>query len=246
MALVTGASRGIGRSIAERLGSDGATVAVHFGRNSEAAAEVVHSITSAGGAAFALQTEFTHDVDFEPMWAEFDELSSVHGVRRNLDILVNNAGVNNPARLAETSRESFDQLIDVNFRTPFFLTQSAITRLNDGGRIVNLSTGATRISRPDILAYASTKGAIEVFTLGLAKELGPRAITVNAVSPGIIDTDMNSWLADEDARRAAADLSVMGRVGEGDDVADVVAFLVSSEARWITGQVIDATGGSRL
>ncbi|MGX1305265.1 NAD(P)-dependent dehydrogenase (short-subunit alcohol dehydrogenase family) [Streptomyces albogriseolus] len=133
-------------------------------------------------------------------------------------------------------------------RAPFFLTQQGLKRLRDGGRIVNVSSGATRIALTDIIAYAMTKGAIDAFSLTLAKALGPRGITVNSVAPGIIDTDINaSWLrGNEAAERSAAELSALGRVGRPEDVADVVAFLASDDARWVTGQVLDATGGSQL
>ncbi|WP_411572818.1 SDR family oxidoreductase [Streptomyces acidiscabies] len=150
--------------------------------------------------------------------------------------------------MQDTSVEAFDEAVAVNMRAPFFLTQHALERLHDGGRIINTSSGATRIALTDIIAYAMTKGAVDAFTLTLAKALGGRGITVNSVAPGIVDTDINaSWLrGNPKAEQSAAALSALGRVGRPEDVADIVAFLASDDARWVTGQTIDATVGSQL
>ncbi|MFF7856993.1 SDR family oxidoreductase [Streptomyces sp. NPDC007904] len=247
-ALVTGGSRGIGRAIAERLAGVGAVVAVHHGRNTAAADEVVNAIRAKGGAAFAVHAELGRPGDVKSLWESYDRQVLEHSDGTGLDILVNNAGITPRGEIEETTVEAFDEAVAVNMRAPFFLTQQGLKRLRDGGRVINVSSGATRIALTDIIAYAMTKGAVDAFTLTLAKALGGRGITVNAVAPGIIDTDMNAaWLrGNEAAEKSAADLSALGRVGRPEDVADVVAFLASDDARWVTGQVIDATGGSRL
>lgn len=247
-ALVTGGSRGIGRAIAERLAADGATVAVHYGRNAAAADEVVEGIRAKGGTAFAVHAELGVEGDVATLWESFDRQVLEHAASTGLDILVNNAGVTPRGEIDETTAEAFEEAVAVNMRAPFFLTQQGLKRLRDAGRIINVSSGATRIALTDIIAYAMTKGALDAFTLTLAKALGGRGITVNSVAPGIIDTDINaSWLrGNEAAERSAAELSALGRVGRPEDVADVVAFLASDDARWVTGQVVDATGGSQL
>jgi NAD(P)-dependent dehydrogenase (short-subunit alcohol dehydrogenase family) len=247
-ALVTGGARGIGRAVAERLGQEGALVAVHYGRDAAAAEETVAAVRARGGAAFALQARLGVPGDVETLWEGYDREVLEHADGAGLDILVNNAGISPRGEIEQTTPEMFDEVVAVNMRAPFFLVQQGLKRLRDGGRIVNVSSGATRVALTDIIAYAMTKGAVDTFTRTLAKALGPRGITVNAVAPGIVDTDMNaSWLrGNEAARRSAAELSALGRVGRPQDVADVVAFLASDDARWVTGQVVDATGGAML
>lgn len=242
-ALVTGAGRGIGRSIALRLARDGARVGVHYGSSAEAAERTVKEILDAGGSAFLLGAELGVPGDVEAVWSEFDEHAD------GLDVLVNNAGVlggRNP--FAEVDEATYDRIFAVNTRAPFFLIQHALPRVRDGGRIVNLSTRFTHGARiPDLMAYAMSKAAVDSLTATLAKELGPRRITVNAVGPGATDTDMNAArLSTEDGRAAVAALSPLNRVAQPGDIADVVAFLASDDARWVTGQWIDASGGSML
>ncbi|MFG2717605.1 SDR family oxidoreductase [Streptomyces sp. NPDC048416] len=240
-ALVTGGSRGIGRGIAERLGRDGARVAVHYGSNETAAKETVAAIEAAGGSAFALGQELGVAGDAAALWEAFDQQAD------GLDVLVNNAGIGRPAPFGEVTDAAYDRHFGVNVKAPFFVAQLGLSRLRDNGRIINISSGLSRAAMmPDQITYAMTKGALDVFTRYLSKSVGTRGITVNAVAPGIIDTDINAdWLRTDDAARAhAADYSVFGRVGEPSDIADVVAFLASEDARWITGQWLDATGGS--
>ncbi|MEU5577076.1 SDR family oxidoreductase [Streptomyces huasconensis] len=242
-ALVTGGSRGIGRGIAERLGRDGARVAVHYGSNETAAKETVDAIEAAGGSAFAIGAELGVAGDAQTLWSRFDAHAD------GLDILVNNAGISTSHPFAETDEAEYDRLFAVNAKAPYFITQLGAERLRDGGRIINISSGASRAAlMPEIMTYAMTKGALDVFTRNLSKVLGPRGITVNSVAPGIIDTDINAaWLRGEENRAAwesSAQLSALGRVGAASDVADVVAFLASDDGRWVTGQWIDATGGS--
>ncbi|ARF57345.1 SDR family oxidoreductase [Streptomyces gilvosporeus] len=249
-ALVTGGSRGIGRAIAERLGRDGARVAVHYGRDEVAAKETVAAIEAEGGRAFAIRAELGVPGDAATLWAAFDEQAD------GLDILVNNAGINKAVdgtlkRIGEVTEEDFDRLFAVNAKAPFFIAQQGLRRMRDGGRIITTSTGLTRgAAKPELIAYAMSKGAVDVFTSTLAKDLGPRGITVNAVAPGAVDTDMNAgWLRGEgnsEARTALRAISPLGRVGQPADIGDVVAFLASDDSRWVTGQWIDATGGALL
>ncbi|MFG2096097.1 SDR family oxidoreductase [Streptomyces sp. NPDC048612] len=249
-ALVTGGSRGIGRAVSERLAREGARVGVHYGSDGAAAEETVTAIEAAGGRAFAVRAELGVPGDTDALWAEFDKQAE------GLDILVNNAGINKAVdgtlkRIEAVTAEDFDRLFAVNTKAPFFLTQQALPRLRDGGRIINTSTGLTRgAAKPELIAYAMAKGAIDVFTSTLAKELGPRGITVNAVAPGAVNTDMNAgWLrgaANAAARQWVSEISPLGRVAEATDIGDIVAFLASDDSRWVTGQWIDATGGALL
>ncbi|MBG0831540.1 SDR family oxidoreductase [Planomonospora sp. ID67723] len=248
VALVTGGSRGIGRAIAERLGRDGAVVAVAFARDKAAADEVVEKIGKGGGRAFAIQAELGRHGDAAALWAAFDDQIQQHSPRAGVDIIVNNAGIGRSADLVSLTEEGFDEVFAVNVRAPFFIVQHGLERLRDGGRIINISSGAARLAMPEIIAYGSTKGALDTFTLNLAKQLGPRGITVNSVAPGIVDTDVNAgWLrGNSQAQAHAASLAALGRIGRPDDIADIVAFLAADDARWVTGRVIDATGGAGL
>ncbi|WP_330181644.1 SDR family oxidoreductase [Nocardia sp. NBC_01503] len=245
-ALVTGASRGIGRATAERLARDGATVAVHFGRNDTAAKEVVAGIHAAGGQAFAVGGDLS-STDYTALLNEIDAGFANLGVPGGLDILVNNAGISSVTGVDAMTPEEFDLLFATNVRAPFFLVQGLLDRLREGGRVVNVSSVLTRVAIPDALAYTMTKGAIDSFTRVLAHQLGPRGITVNAVSPGFTLTDMNAALIDNpDGQREASANVALGRLGRPADVADVVAFLAGDDARWVTGQTIDASGGTAL
>ncbi|MET9026742.1 SDR family oxidoreductase [Nocardia sp. NPDC004168] len=242
-ALVTGSSRGIGRAIAERLARDGARVAVHYNRDEQAAKATVAAIEASGGAAFAIRAELGVPGDAETLWAAFDAHAD------GLDILVNNAGTDGIREpIAGTDEAAFDRVFAINAKAPFFITRLGLHRLRTGGRIVNISTGLTHGAyMPQLIAYTMTKAALDSFTSVLAKEVGARGITVNAVGPGIIDTDMNAnWLRNAEAQASVATMSPLHRVAQADDVADVVGFLASDDARWVTGQWIDATGGALL
>ncbi|WP_432925840.1 SDR family NAD(P)-dependent oxidoreductase [Microbispora sp. CA-135349] len=244
-ALVTGASRGIGRGIAERLAAEGALVAVNYARDETAAKDTVAAIEARGGRAFAVRAELGAPGDVDDLFAGLDrEL----GPRAPIDILVNNAGITVRGTIEEVTPEEYDKAFAVNTRAAFFVTQRVLPRIPDGGRIVTVTSGVTRIAFPEAVAYAMTKGALETFTLALAKHLGPRGITVNNVAPGIVDTDTNAgWLrGDEAAWAASAGRAALGRVGTPGDVAGVVAFLASGDAGWVTGTTVDATGGSDL
>lgn len=249
VAVVTGGSRGIGRAIAQRLGADGYVVAVHYGSNEAAAAETVAAIREANGRAFAFATDLTEPEIGSRFWAAYDQAISEAGFADvPLYLIVNNAGVTLRGAIEEFSANDFKVQQAVNVDAPYFIVKQALSRLMDGGRIVNTSSGVTRIAFPEIIAYAMTKGAIDTFTHTLAQHLGPRQITVNAVAPGVVDTDINaSWLrGNTEATAAVAASTALGRVGQPQDIAGIVAFLASEEGGWITGQTIDATGGTNL
>jgi len=242
-ALVTGGGRGIGRGIAERLGRDGARVAVHYGSNEAAAKETVAAIEAAGGSAFTIGVELGLPGDAEALWESFDRQAD------GLDILVNNAGIGTSRSFDEIDETEYDKVFAVNVRAPHFITRLGASRLRDGGRVINISSGLARNAvMPDKMAYAMTKGALDVFTRDLSKVLGPRGITVNSVAPGIIDTDNTAEFlhGTEDGWAQASAISALGRVGAPADVADVVAFLASDDGRWITGSWVDTTGGSLM
>ncbi|OUQ86388.1 short-chain dehydrogenase [Brevibacillus brevis] len=247
IALVTGGSRGIGKGIALRLAQEGALVIVHYGNRRVAAEEVVRAIGAHGGQALAIGANLETVAGVTDLVQTMKEtLLRLTGQNR-IDILVNNAGIGTSKTLEETTEEEFDTIFAVNVKAPFFLVQQTLQLLRDGGRVINISSGVTRIAYPHIMAYNLTKGAINTFTLHLAKLLGPRGITVNAVLPGIVDTDVNAeWLHTPEGQQHAAEMSALGRIGEASDIADIVAFLSSSDGRWITGQMVDATGGSHL
>ncbi|MGE8674138.1 MAG: SDR family oxidoreductase [Achromobacter kerstersii] len=245
-ALVTGGSRGIGRAIALALGRRGAHVAVHYNAARDAADEVVSLIRDAGGRAWTLQADLASS-DAAAILAEaLRHTVQQHTGVDGLDILVNNAGVGLRARLADVKPDDFDRVLQVNLKTPFFLIQHCLPFLRDGGRIVNISSMGTRAAYPEMSVYAPAKAGLEALTLLLASDLGARGITVNAVLPGATATDMNTRARDPDISRAIAQTIALGRVGQPEDIADIVAFLASHEGRWVTGQSIDATGGQRL
>jgi 3-oxoacyl-[acyl-carrier protein] reductase len=244
-ALVTGASRGIGRAIAERLARDGAHVAVHYGTREADAQAVVQSIESNAGKAFAIATEFGVDGVESEVDALFKELDLGLGDTA-LDIVVNNAGILDGTPIEQVTADAFDQSFAINVRAPFFVLQRALPRLREGGRIINISSAVTRIASP-FVHYAMGKGAIDVLSRTLAQQLGPRGITVNSVTAGVVDTDMGAWVdSSPDLRAQVSSTVALGRIGQAGDIADVVAFLASEDARWITGQSIEASGGQWL
>ncbi|MFE6691325.1 SDR family oxidoreductase [Streptomyces sp. NPDC057743] len=246
-ALVTGASRGVGRGIALRLARDGALVAVHYGRNADAAGETVERIRGGGGRAFPVGAELGVPGDAEALFATFDAELAAAGAEPGLDILVNNAAISLPGHIDEVTPEEFDRVLAVNTKAPFFLIQHGLRRMRDGGRIVNVSSAVTSTAFPSTIAYGLSKGALDTLTHTLAKDLGARRITVNAVAPGFLETDINAAMrSTPEAHAALAAISVFNRLGRPADVADVVAFLASDDARWITGQRLDVTGGSML
>ncbi len=247
IALVTGASRGIGRAIAQQLAHNGALVVIHYGKNREAAVSLAQEIEKAGGEAITVGAEFSSLSGVHSLFESMDALLMERTGSTHFDILVNNAGIAQYATIEEMTELSFDEVMDINVKAPLFLIQQALPRLRDEGRIISLSSAVTRIAFPNLLGYSISKGAMNTLTSLLAKQLGTRQITVNAIMPGIIDTDMNAaTLQDPDGRKFAAGLSVFGRWGYPKDIADIAAFLASPDSRWVTGQLIDASGGTHL
>lgn len=239
IALVTGSSRGIGRAIAERLARDGATVVVNYAKSADAAEQVLQEIRGAGGKAVAIRADIANVADVRKLYADIKQQFG------HVDIVVNNAGVLPPtAPVAEETEQTFDQVFGL-LKGTYFSMQEAARLMADGGRIVNISSSTTRSWSPGYSIYAGSKSAIEQFTRSLSRELGPRGITVNAVIPGLTDTDMISGYS-QTVRDAVARNTTLGRIGKPQDIADVVAFMVSDDARWITGQLIVANGGSNL
>lgn len=244
-ALVTGSSRGMGRATALRLAADGALVAVHYAQGKEAAEDVVASVEKDGGRAFAVRAQLGVTGDVHELFLGLEEGLKERTGATTLDILVNNAGVMGGVKPEDTTPERFDEIFAVNAKAPFFVIQRALKNMPDGGRIINISSGLTRFANPDEIAYAMTKGAVEQLALHFAKFLGPRRITINSVAPGITRNGNPVFDIPEAVDQMAA-MSAFNRVGEPEDVADVVAFLASDDARWITGSFVDATGGTLL
>jgi 3-oxoacyl-[acyl-carrier protein] reductase len=247
-ALVTGASRGIGRATALALAETGAHVLVHYGRSSQEAQSLVESIHSRGGRADAIKADLSTP---EGATSLAKDARSIVGDR--LDILVANAGVSKSATIKDHAIEDFDTLFSTNVRSPFFLVQQLLPILGQGSNIVLISSLAARavVGKPDlenrsILLYAATKGAIETLVKNWAAILGPRGIRVNAVAPGVIETDMSNFTKTEAGRELTLAMQALKRIGKPEDVADVVAFLASDKARWITGASIPVDGGSKL
>src|ERR1700690_4164493 len=247
-ALVTGASRGIGRAIALALAEAGAHVLVHYGRSAQEAESVVAAIQAKGGRANAIAADLGAP-DGAALLAK--QVRSIVGDR--LDVLVSNAGISKAARIPDYTVEDFDNLFATNVRGPFFLVQQLLPILGEGSNIILISSigahtvvGKPGLDNPSILAYASTKGALETLVKNWAAILGPQGIRVNAVAPGVIDTDMSSFTKTEAGREAALGMQALKRIGKPEDVADVVAFVASDAARWITGASIPVDGGSKL
>ncbi|WP_268828131.1 SDR family oxidoreductase [Streptomyces sp. GQFP] len=246
-ALVTGSSRGIGRATASRLAREGALVAVHYASNQDAADETVALIEKEGGRAFPVRAPLGVPGDVHELFLGLSAGLKERTGGTVLDILVNNAGATSAVGTApeDVTPEDFDHYVAVNAKAPFFIVQRALGLMPDGGRIINISSGLTRVANPDQVAYAMTKGAIEQLSLHFARHLAPRRITVNTVAPGITNNGGPVFDIPE-AVEQMAQLSAFKRVGEAGEVADVITFLATDEARWITGAFIDATGGTLL
>ncbi len=237
VAIVTGASRGIGRAIAQRLGQDGASVVVNYAIGKEQAEAVVSSIEAIGGKAIAIQADLGNLADIKRL---FEQSLGHFG---HLNILVNNAGIIISNPIAAITEAEFDRVFAVNTKGSFFAMQEATHHLQEGGRIISISTSLTTNSRPTRGIYVASKAAVEQFTTTLAKELGGRGITVNTVSPGAVETEMTAGLPPE-MKQMIIQNTPLGRFGQPQDIANVVAFLASEDGRWLTGQNIQATGGS--
>ena len=247
-ALVTGASKGIGRATAMALAKAGAHVVVHYGRSAQEAESLVAEIQTERGRADAISADLG-TADGASLLAK--QVRSIVGDR--LDVLVLNAGVSKAAPVADHTVEDFDNLFATNVRGPFFLVQQLLPVLGEGSNIVAISSAVARtvvgkpgLDNPSVLAYASTKGALETLVRNWAAILGPRGIRVNAVAPGVIDTDMSNFTKTEAGREVALGMQALKRIGKPEDVADVVAFIASDGARWITGASIPVDGGTKL
>ena len=247
-ALVTGASRGIGRATAAALAEAGAHVLVHYGRSAEQAESLVNEIQTKGGRADAISVDLGNQ-DGASVLAK--QVRSIIGDR--LDVLVLNAGISMRATIADYTVEEFDSLFATNVRGPFFLVQQLLPILGEGSNIVVISSlgarmvvGKPGLETPSILAYASTKGALETLVKNWAGILGPSGIRVNAVAPGVIDTELSNFTKTDAGREITLGMQALKRIGKPEDVADVVAFVASDAARWITGASIPVDGGAKL
>ncbi|WFB58853.1 SDR family oxidoreductase [Paenibacillus sp. BR1-192] len=237
VAIVTGASRGIGREIAERLAENGAKVVVNYASSPAKAEEVVGLIKQGGGEARAIQADISQVAEVERL---FRETIEAYG---GIDILVNNAGIMTTKPIAAMTEEDFDQQFAINVKGTYFAIQQAFHHMNSGGRIINFSTSVAGQMFPTYSVYAGTKGAVEQFTRQLAKEFGPKGITINAVAPGPVNTELFTVGKSGEQIAGIVKMNAFGRLGEPDDIAGVVLFLASEESKWITGQTLRVNGG---
>ena len=238
VALVTGASRGIGAATAQRLARDGFHVVLHYGSGEAEAKAVKADIERAGGSASLVQADLSARDGADRLLAGLTE--------PHIDVLVNNAGVAPFVSIFDMDVDTYDQLSNVNMRAVFFVTQKVLTRMRGGGRIINLSSIVARTAFPDIPAYSATKGFVDVLTLQLAATLGPRRITVNAVAPGVIETRLTTGLLENGGADAVQGMQALSGIATPDRVANVIAFLAGPDGSWTTGQVLDVSGGTKL
>jgi len=248
ISLVTGASRGLGRNTALAIARRGGDVIITYRGEAQAAQAVVAEIEALGRKALAFQLDVGDTATFAPFASRLREALQEHWQRDRIDHLVNNAGHGDYALLGDTSEAQFDRLVDVHFKGVYFLTQALLPLIADGGRIVNLSSGLTRVTFPGYAAYAAVKGAVEVLTRYFAKELGARRIAVNTVAPGAIETDFGGGAVRDnpDINRLFAGMTALGRVGVPDDIGPMVASLLTPENRWVTAQRIEVSGGQGI
>jgi NAD(P)-dependent dehydrogenase (short-subunit alcohol dehydrogenase family) len=248
IALVTGGSRGLGKDMALSLAKKGNHVIITYNSKREEALAVIAEIENAGQKGAALQLNTGDSKSFDAFFKELTAVLKNTFSTDHFDFLINNAGVGAHAPFAETTEEQFDMLMNIHFKGTFFIAQKALPLINDGGRIINISTGLARFSTPGYAAYASMKGAIETLSRYQAKELGARGIAVNVVAPGAIETDFGGGVVRDNAdlNKMIAGITALGRVGKPDDIGGVVAFLCSDDARWINAQRIEASGGMNL
>ena len=245
IALVTGGSRGLGRDMVLNLAKNGNNIIFTYHKNAIEADKVVAEVLALGQKAIAYQLDTSKVHTFDAFVEKVSQHLLKHEGSPNFDFLINNAGTGVYGSVTETTEEAFDNMMNIHFKGVYFLIQKLLPTLNDGGRIINISSGLTRVSFPNVSAYASMKGAIETYTKCLAKELGPRKITANSVAPGAIATDFGggSNKSDEGKRNAIASITALGRVGEPEDIGGVVAFICTPEAGWMNGQRIELSGG---
>lgn len=248
IALITGGSRGLGHSMALHLARQGVDVILTYRTEAAQAQAVVADIAALGRRALALQLDVGDGASFTAFAAHVQAQLHAQWQRERFDFLVNNAGMGIHASLMDTTQDQFDQLLRVHLKGPFFLSQTLLPLMQDGGRIVNLSSGLTRFALPGYAAYAAMKGAVEVLSRYMAKELGPRRIAVNTVAPGAIATDFGGGAVRDNAQLNGfvAAQTALGRVGQPDDIGALVASLLSSDSGWVNGQRIEASGGMFL
>lgn len=245
IALVTGGSRGLGKDMALSIAKKGIDVIVTWRNNEQQAQEVVNEIEKSGAKAAALQLDMSNFQSLDQFIEQVKTLLEEKWNTTHFDFLINNAGIGGNYPFGTVTEEVFDEFLNVHFKGVFFLTQKSLPILNDGGRIINISTGTTRFANPGYSVYASMKGAMEVFTKYLAKELGSRQIAANIVAPGPIETDFNNATIrnNPQLKNILSSLSPLGRVGSADDIGGVVAFLCTEDAKWINGQRLEVSGG---
>jgi NAD(P)-dependent dehydrogenase (short-subunit alcohol dehydrogenase family) len=248
IALVTGGSRGLGRNMAVAIAKKGIDVILTYNSNKEAANEVVAEIQSLGQKAMAFQLDTSNVKQFDGFIKQVTGYLQEQTGSQNFDFLINNAGTALYKLATETTEEELDEIFNIHFKGVFFLTQKALPFINDGGEIINISSGLTRISNPGSAVYGSMKSAVETLTRYLAKELGERKIRVNVVAPGAIETDFGGGRTrdNKEINARIAGITALGRVGLPDDIGGVVAFLCTEDARWINGQRIEVSGGQAL
>lgn len=248
IALVTGGSRGLGRDMVINLAQKGIDIMFTYHSNQLAANEVIAEIEKIGQKVKAFQLDTSNIKTFDDFFIQVSSYLNREYGNSHFDFLINNAGTGIYLPFLDTTEEQFDEMVNVHFKGVYFLTQKAVPLLNNGGRIINISSGLTRFSFPNSSAYASAKGALEVFTRYLAKELGHRKIAANVVAPGAIGTDFGGGenKNNQQKRTIVANLTALERMGEPEDIGGVVSFLCSEEARWINGQRIEVSGGIML
>lgn len=248
IALITGGSRGLGKNMAVKIASKGLNVVITYNRNANEAAKVVSEIEALGQKALAVQLDTSNVQNFSTFFTDLsNQLPTVFGTDK-IDFLINNAGIGIHASIAETTEDQFNQLMDIHFKGVFFLTQHALNHMNDGGGIINISSGLARFCAPGYAAYGAMKGAIEVLTRYQAKELGTRGIRSNVIAPGAIETDFGGGLVRDNAQynEYVSAATALGRAGLPDDIGGVAAFLCTEDARWINAQRIEVSGGMNL
>lgn len=247
IAVVTGSSRGLGAETAKRLARDGYFVVVNYVKSQKGGEDVVAQIRKSGGSAALVQGDVSTVDGIRKFFDGVDAALKANGMPAAFDVLVANAGILISKKFSETTESDFDSLFGTNVKGVFFLIQASLPRIRDDGRIITLSSGLSRYANPMFTAYSATKGAIDVMTRILAQELGARGITVNAVAPGAIDTDMNaSWIRSDEGRAMLLSRQAIKKVGTPPEIADAIAFLASPESRWVTAQRLEASGGSSL
>lgn len=246
IALVTGASRGIGRATAEKLAQDGFIVAVHYNTAESEAQQTIQHIKAKGGQAFAVQADLSQSHGAKNLVEHFLSALTAQHLPHQLHVLVNNAGIGGGKQIEDVTEADFDKILQVNLKSPFFIIQQLLPFMANNGRIINVSSMGTRVAYPGMAIYAPSKAGLEALTLLLAQQLGERGITVNSVLPGATATDLNARARDPIIAKEIAATVALKRVGQPEDIAATISLLASEEARWITGQQIDASGGQRI